>query len=138
MFLVWTFYTKSQIKDNAYQTLVIYNPFSGNSDTHIMDNRRLLIMSVTDLAAIFPKEQPPLPPPLLPSPATTTHTQPPVAMTRGWQMGTDDNQLRQWRACGGVGGAVAVQHPHGSIVGARGGRRACCGVGGVVVGRPWR
>jgi hypothetical protein len=38
MFLVWTFYTKSQIIDNAYQTLVIYNPFSGYSETHIIDN----------------------------------------------------------------------------------------------------
>jgi hypothetical protein len=34
--------------DNAYQTLVIYNPFSGYSDTHIIDNRQLSIMSVTD------------------------------------------------------------------------------------------
>jgi hypothetical protein len=48
MFLVRTFYTKSQIIDNAYQTLVIYNLFSGYSDTHIIDNRQLSIMSVTD------------------------------------------------------------------------------------------
>ncbi len=49
MFLVRTFYTKSQIIDTGYQTLVIYNPFSGYSDTHIINNCRLSIMSVTDL-----------------------------------------------------------------------------------------
>jgi hypothetical protein len=48
MFLVRTIYTKSQIIDNAYQTLVIYNPFFGYSDTHIIDNCQILIMSVTD------------------------------------------------------------------------------------------
>ncbi len=48
MFLVWTFYTKSQIIDNAYQALVVYNRFSGYSETHIIDNCRLLIMSVTE------------------------------------------------------------------------------------------
>jgi hypothetical protein len=48
MFLVRTFYTKSQIIDNAYQTLIIYNQFSGYSETHIIYNRQLSIMSVTD------------------------------------------------------------------------------------------
>jgi hypothetical protein len=53
MFLVRTFYTKSQIIDNAYQTLIIYNLFSGYSDTHIIDNCRLLIMSVTDIKDFY-------------------------------------------------------------------------------------
>jgi hypothetical protein len=61
-----------------------------------------------------------------------------VVMTRGWQTGTDNNQLRQWRACCGVGGAAVAQQPHGSIVGARGGHLACCGVGGVAAGCWWR
>jgi hypothetical protein len=37
-------------------------------------------------------------------------------------MVTDNNQLRQWRACRGVGGAVVAQRPHSGVVGARGGR----------------
>jgi hypothetical protein len=41
-----------------------------------------------------------------------------VGTTRGRQMGTDNNQLRQWRACRGAGGAAAAQRPHGGIVGA--------------------
>jgi hypothetical protein len=55
-------------------------------------------------------------------------------------MGTDSNQLRQWWACWGVGGAAAVQCPHGGVVGARGERgvAACCGVGGAAAGRWWR
>jgi hypothetical protein len=48
MFLVRTFYTKSQIIDSAYQTLVIYNQFSGYLETHIIYTCQLLIMSVTD------------------------------------------------------------------------------------------
>ncbi len=63
-----------------------------------------------------------------------------VATTRGRQMGTDNNQLRQWWVCRGIGGAAAVQRPHGSIVGARGkrGAAACCGVGGTAAGLLWR
>ncbi len=52
-----------------------------------------------------------------------------VATTRGQQTGIDNNQLRQWRVCHGVGGAAAVQRPHGGVVGARGGRGACCSDG---------
>jgi hypothetical protein len=54
-----------------------------------------------------------------------------VATTRGRQMGTDNNQLRQWRACCRVGKAAAAQRPHGSVVGVRGGR----GHAAVLVGR---
>jgi hypothetical protein len=57
-----------------------------------------------------------------------------VATTRRHQMGTDNNQLRQWQACHGVGGVAAAQRPHGGIVGAKGKRgaaAACCGVRGV-------
>jgi hypothetical protein len=59
-----------------------------------------------------------------------------VATTRGHHMGTDNNQLRQWWACRGVGGAGL----HGGVVGARGKRGAAarCGVGGAVAGRWWR
>ncbi len=63
-----------------------------------------------------------------------------MAMTRGHQMGTDNNQLRQWQACRGFGRAVAAQCPHGGIVGARGKRGSvvCCGVGGAAMGHQWR
>ncbi len=60
-----------------------------------------------------------------------------VATTRGHQTGTYNNQLRQWRGCSGVGGAVAVQHMQGGIVGERGGWQVCCGVGGMAVGHQW-
>ncbi len=40
-----------------------------------------------------------------------------VAMTRGRQTGIDNNQLRQWQACYGIGGAAVLQRPHGSVVG---------------------
>jgi hypothetical protein len=60
-----------------------------------------------------------------------------AAMTRGWQTGTVNNQLRQWQACCSVGGAVVAQRLHGGVVGARGGRQACCGVGGAVAGHQW-
>jgi hypothetical protein len=43
-----------------------------------------------------------------------------VATTRGQQTGTDNNQLRQWRACHGIGGVAAAQRLHGGVVGARG------------------
>jgi hypothetical protein len=59
MFLVQTFYTKSQIIDNVYQTLVIYNPFSGYLDTHIINNCRLSIMSVTDIVGQVKKVRSP-------------------------------------------------------------------------------
>ncbi len=55
-----------------------------------------------------------------------------VARTRGRQTGTENNQLRQWRACRGAGRAAAAQCLHGGVVGARGGLRECCGVGGAV------
>jgi hypothetical protein len=63
-----------------------------------------------------------------------------VAMTRGCQMGTDNNQLRQWQACCGVGVAAAAKCPHGGVVGARGkrGAAACCGFGGAVAWRQWQ
>jgi hypothetical protein len=53
-------------------------------------------------------------------------------------MGTDINQLRQWRICHGVGRAAAAQRPHGGIVGARGGHWVTYGVGGAAVERSWR
>jgi hypothetical protein len=55
-----------------------------------------------------------------------------VATTRGRQTGTENDQLKQWQACHGIGGAVVAQRPHGSIVGARG----VCGHDAVLVG--WR
>jgi hypothetical protein len=61
-----------------------------------------------------------------------------VATTRGRQTGIDNNQLRQWWACRGVGGAAAVKRPHGGIVGVRGDWWACCGVGRAAVGHQWR
>jgi hypothetical protein len=55
-------------------------------------------------------------------------------------MCTDNNQLRQWRACRGAGGAAAAQRPLGGVVGARveRGAVACCGVGGAVAGPRWQ
>jgi hypothetical protein len=44
-----------------------------------------------------------------------------VATTRGWQMGTENNQLRQWPACRGVGGAAAAQCPIAALLGQEGG-----------------
>ena len=38
---------------NGYQTLVMHNPFSRYSETHIIHNCRLFIMSVTPLTIIF-------------------------------------------------------------------------------------
>jgi hypothetical protein len=42
-------YTKRKIMYNGYQTLVMHNPFSRYSETHIIHNCRLFVMSVTDL-----------------------------------------------------------------------------------------
>jgi hypothetical protein len=53
-------------------------------------------------------------------------------------MGTDNNQLRKWWVCCGNGGAAVAQRPHSGVVGARGGRQACCSVGWATTGRWWQ
>jgi hypothetical protein len=59
-----------------------------------------------------------------------------VAMTRGQQTGTDNNQLWRWWACRGIGKvAAAAQPPHGGIVGTQGGRWVCCSVSGAATRR---
>ncbi len=53
MQLVGTFYTKRGIMYNGYQTLVMHNPFSTYSQTHIIHNGRLFIMNVTDVLLVI-------------------------------------------------------------------------------------
>jgi hypothetical protein len=50
----------------------------------------------------------------------------------------EGERLRQWWACRGTVGAAAEKCLHGSVVGARGRRRACCGVGEAVAEPQWR
>ncbi len=46
--------------------------------------------------------------------------------------------LRQWWACHDIVGAAAVQRLHIGIVGAGGGRQACCGVYEAAAGPQWQ
>ena len=52
--------------------------------------------------------------------------------------GEEGDQPQQWWACLGIVKAAGGQHLYGGIVGAGGGKQACCGVGGAVAECQWR
>jgi hypothetical protein len=55
---------------------------------------------------------------------------------RQWQavVSGEEERLQQWWVCPPIVGLAVAQRLHSGIVGARGGRQACCGVGEAVVG----